>query len=453
MHNKQKQKNYSAIQLFSYSTCARERGAASIIATLFVLSASIVLLNFFAFSFANSHKIITQKITSQKTFYAAEAGIEDQVYRIKNQKNYTATNTLAVGSGQSNISISTSGNTKTILSEGTLGNLIRRLQSTITITTSEVSFHYGVQVGNGGFEMDQNSQVNGNVYSNGSVLGANGATIAGDLITAGTSSASDVIVYGNARSYSINDSKICGNAYYQSIDSGSLNFLNNPSNPCPIPRTNGTAYPDSENQPLQNMPISDANIAAWKNDAATGGQISGDLLITANTTLGPKEITGNLLMTSNNKILTITGTVYVHGYIDIDNGSAIKCDTSYGTNSCIVITDSWIHVANNGTFSGSGQPESFLMMLATSSCDDTFSSGCTHHNAAVDIHNQATGVIFYAPNGMINLHNGVNITEATGYKLKLDNTASITYDQGLANAQFSSGPGASWQINNWKEVE
>lgn len=432
-----------------------EKGAASIIATLFVLSASIVLLNFFAFSFANSHKIITQKINSQKTFYASEAALEDNIYRIKNQKNYTSTNTLSVGAGGSNITISTSGNTKTILSEGALGNLIRRLQSTITITTSEVSFHYGVQVGNGGFEMDQNSQVNGNVYSNGSILGANGATVTGDLITAGTSSTNNVVVNGSAKSHSITSSKICGDAYYQSIDSSSLNFLNSPSSPCATPRTNGTAYPDSADQPNQDLPISQSNIDAWKSDAATGGTISGDLNISTNTILGPKEITGNLTMTANNKILTISGTIYVHGHIDISNGSSIQCDTSYGSNSCIIMADKYISISNNGTFRGSGQSGSFLMIITTSTCDGSISSpDCTSGtDAAIDLYNQAQGVIFYAPNGMINLHNGVNITEATGYKLKLDNTASITYNQGLANAQFSSGPGASWQINNWKEVE
>lgn len=120
----------------------------------------------------------------------------------------------------------------------------------------------------------------------------------------------------------------------------------------------------------------------------------------------------------------------------------------------MVISDKYIGISNNGTFRGSGQSGSYLMLLTTSNCDGSFSSpDCNSNNSAIDLHNQAVGVIFYAPNGMIFLHNGVNITEATGYKLKLDNTASITYDQGLANAQFSSGPGASWQINNWKEVE
>ena len=597
----------------------RERGAASIITIITIIASSLILLNFFSFSFVNSKKIVLNKIASQELFYTSEAGLEDNIYRIKNQKNYTASNTLPVGSGQTNITISSNGSQKTILSEGVINNLFRKFQSVVTITTSEVSFHYGVQVGAGGLEMEQNSQVIGNIYSNGHITGNNGAKINGDAFVAtamalnnqwtaqdnetifgeqnvnpnvfdvaqsfvpnttgtlaqidfylkknsnpddilvriltndggspsktvvasatlnaslvtsshgwasvtfptlptltadttywimldtsdgsnkywywgkdsnngngngvskyssnwnastpvwttdvgdfnfktwfgtGINSLNNVIVTGNAKANTITNSSICGDAYYTTIDSGSLNFLNSPSSPtCSAPLTNGTAYPDSPDQPVQGMPISDANIAEWKADAQAGGTISGDYSITANISLGPKEIIGNLIMTSNNKTLTITGTVYVHGYIDIANGSTIQCDSSYGTNSCIILTDSWIHTENNSSFRGSGQTGSYLMMLTNSNCDGTFSSGCTDHDGAVDIHNNATGVIFYAPNGMINLHNGVNVTEVTSHKLRLDNTAVITYDQGLANANFSSGPGASWQINDWKEVE
>ena len=606
------------IQLSTRFRASREHGAAALITVLSVLSASLLLISFFGFSFSASKKVVSNKINSQKIFYASEAGLEDNIYRIKNQRNYTSTNSLPVGSGQSNITISSNGNTKTIFSEGVIGNTIRRLQSVVTITTSEIAFHYGVQVGAGGLVMGENAEITGNVYSNGPIEGDNRSIIDGEAIVAtamalddqwttknnetifgeqntnpdvfdvaqsftpdatgtlaridfylkkngtpsditvriltnsgaspsktvvgsttleaskvttsygwvdatfstmptlttgitywimldtsdssnkywywgkdsdlgnengvskysndwnagspvwntdsgdfnfktwfgtGINGIDGVIIKGNAKANTITDSKICGDAYYQTIDSDSLDFVNSPSSPCPTPLTNGTAYPDSSDPAAQSMPISQGNITDWENDAADGGTISGDLSITTNTSLGPKKITGNLLMTSNNKTLTITGTVYVQGYIDVDNGSAIKCDASYGVNSCIIITDGWIHIANNGIFSGSGQSESFLMMLTASNCDGSFSSGCTHHDAAVDLHNNANAVIFYVPNGLLNLHNGVNVTEATAYKLSLDNGAIVTYDQGLANANFSSGPGASWQINDWKEVE
>lgn len=283
--------------------------------------------------------------------------------------------------------------------------------------------------------------------------------ITGDLnfrtyFGAGASSLDGVTVLEDAKANTITNSKICGDAYYKSIDASSLNFLNNPTTQvCGTPTTIGTAHPNSPDPPVENMPISQGNINQWKTDAEAGGTISGDYSVTSNVSLGPKEITGDLLMTSNNKTLTITGTIYVHGNIDIDNGSTIHCDASYGTDSCLVVTNGWIHASNNGTFAGSGTAGSFIMLLTTLACDGSFSSGCTHHNGAVDVHNNATGVIFYAQSGKINLHNGVNITEVTAYKLVLDNTATVTYNQGLANANFTSGPSGGYSIDSWKETK
>jgi len=283
--------------------------------------------------------------------------------------------------------------------------------------------------------------------------------ITGDLnfrtyFGAGVSSINQVIVTGNAKANSISNSKICGDAYYQTIDSDSLNFLNSPTTQtCGTPVTNGTAYPGASDPPLENMPISQANIDQWKADAQSGGTVSGDYSVTDDVSLGTQEITGDLLFPVNNKTLTITGTIYVHGNIDIKNGSNIKCSSSYGANSCLIVADGWIHIDNNGVFGGSGAVGSFIMMLTTLACDGSFSEGCTHHDGAMDVHNNAVGVIFYAQNGKINLHNGVNVTEVTAYKLKLDNNAVITYDQGLANASFSSGPSGGWNIKSWKEIE
>lgn len=270
----------------------------------------------------------------------------------------------------------------------------------------------------------------------------------------GVSSIDKVVVMGNAKANSITNSKICGDAYYQTIDSSTLNFLNSPtSQTCGTPTTSGTAYPGSSDPSLQNMPISQANIDQWKIDAQAGGTISGNYNVADNASLGPKEITGDLLMATNNTTLTVTGTIFVHGNLDMSNSSSIKCSSSYGANSCLIVADGWIHTDNNGTFAGSGTAGSFIMLLTTLACDGSFSAGCTHNNGAVDVHNNATGVIFYAQNGKINLHNGVNVTEVTAYKLTLDNNAAITYNQGLANAIFSSGPSGGWNIKSWKEVE
>lgn len=292
-------------------------------------------------------------------------------------------------------------------------------------------------------------------------------SVTGDLtfktyLGTGVSSIDNVIVYGTARVNSIINSKICGDAYYQSIltiDTLSKNFLDSPSAPtCSTPLTPGTGFPDQPDPPVALMPISDANIAQWKADAQAGGIITGDYNLTTSASLGPKQITGNLNMTSNNKTLTVAGTIYVQGNVDVANGSTVRCDPSYGATSCMVVADGWMHFSNNGAFSGSGQAGSYVMLLTTlSGCLAGADGGpplpfCTHHNSAIDLHNNATGAIFYAVNSAAYLHNGVNVTEIIAYKLNLDNNAVVSYEQGLQNSQFSSGPGASFKINNWQEI-
>jgi len=222
----------------------------------------------------------------------------------------------------------------------------------------------------------------------------------------------------------------------------------------------GTSCPNAyciiDNPARQDMPIPQSTIEDWKNEADDGDPINGNYEVTDDVSLGPKKITGDLLITATKKTLTVTGTVYVKGNISLDNGSKVKCASSFALNSCIIMSDGWIHIKNNGGFSGSGQAGSYVMFLSTSSCDGVNvipPCDSAHHNAAIDIHNNATGTIFYAETGLLNIHNGVKITEATAYKLHVDQNAEVIYEQGLADAHFSSGPTGGYNVKEWKEVQ
>ena len=288
--------------------------------------------------------------------------------------------------------------------------------------------------------------------------------IIGDLnfktyLGTGFSSIDNLEIVGEARANTITNSKICGNAYYQSIDSSSLNFLNTPTNPtCANPLTPGTGSGGQSDPPVAPLPLSQANIDQWKTDAASGGVITGDYNISSDVSLGPKKITGNLSFTDNNRTLTLEGVLWVVGNVDVSNLASIKCSSAYGNDSCVIVVDGWIHISNNGIFNGSGQTGSYVMFLSTLACDGGSATApggqaCGHYNGAIDLHNNATGAIFYASNGLINLHNGVNVSEVVGYKINIDNTAVVTYEQGLLNASFSSGPGISFVIDGWKETQ
>lgn len=406
---------------------------------------------------------------AKESYVTAESGVEDVLYRVKKNKNYSATETLTLNNAAAVTTVTNIGaQEKKIIAQGDSTKAIRNVDVRLRAGAG-VSFFYGVEVGNGGLEMESGSHIEGargalgNVYVNGPVAGDSGATITGDLISAGT--IDDVVVFGNASAAAIGkDAEICGNAFTPTIHTDALKFLNTPKKPpCPDPLTPGSFTAATTPTSLP-MPISADQIQKWKKDAGCGTQpptnplclYDGNYALTQNTSLGPLTIAGDLLMKDNNKTLTMSGTLYVKGNIDIDNGSTIRCGASYADTSCIVIADGWIHVKNNGAFAGSGTPGSYLMLLSALACDGSSAAppcDIAHHHGAIDLHNNAAGAIFYASDGLINLHNNVSVTELTGYKIHLDNNAIVTYETGLANMSFSSGPTGGWEIIDWREVK
>ena len=88
------------------------------------------------------------------------------------------------------------------------------------------------------------------------------------------------------------------------------------------------------------------------------------------------------------------------------------------------------------------------MFVTTSNCDSSF---CTHN--AIDISGAAGSVILYAQNGTIYFSGSASAKEATGYKLKLEGSTTVTYESGIADVNFTSGPSGSWGIDSWKEAE
>lgn len=242
-------------------------------------------------------------------------------------------------------------------------------------------------------------------------------------------------VTGNVECGTVTGSDITGNLTCQS---GSGNTVSGTTS------CSGAYSPPADATPLP-FPVSDGNVNQWKSDAQDGGTDPDDYVVSTDVSLGPKEIIGNLSFSANDKVLTITGTIYVHGTVSVSNGSKIKCSPIYGGDSCILMSDGSIDLTNNGTFEGSGSAGSYVMLLTTSNCLGVTQAGCAPNNSAIYIANNATGAIFYSTQGQIYLKNGVTLTEATGYKLKLEENASVVYQTGLINTNFISGPGGAWQ--------
>lgn len=411
-----------------------EQGQAALITVLVIMSVVLIMaLGVGTLSIVNL-TIVRNVVRSSQSYYTAEAGAEDALLRLVQGKNFSNPYTLQVGGATTTVDLSAPiGGARIVTSTGNKQGRYRKVQVGYAPATTEVSFFYGAQIGDGGLTMDNNSQVVGNVFSNATISGS--GEITETATVAGNGNKLDGITVGaDANVHTCEDSTIGGTLTY--VSGGSV-----------VRCTAGSTVDGgpSEIQPLD-FPITDENIDDWRSDAATGGTLTGDQTISSNTTLGPKKIDGNLTI-SNNVVVTLTGTVWVTGTFTPGNNAQIVLDTdAYGDNSGIMIVDGEVHVDNNVILSGTGSSTSYLLVVGASTSTDI-------DNPAIDVVNNVDSAILFAPYGLMRLRNNVDLVEATAYQMHLDNNAVITYEIGLQNTTFSSGPSGGSGVVSWKEVE
>ncbi len=365
-----------------------------------------------------------------QAYYAADSGMEDALLRLKNSSSMSALSySLTVNGATASVTIpSIVGASRTVTSQGSLKNLTKTLQVVYSFTTQEVAFHYGAQIGAGGLDMDINSEVQGNVFSNGNVTGS--GTIDNNLVVATNGNGvSGPTVLGSVTAY---------NCLSPTSVGGSLTYVTGGTHNCTV--TGSTQSQSTEIAP-QSLPVSQSQIDGWIAEATAGGTNTGNYSIGNNQTqsLGPKKITGNLTL-GNTSTLTVTGTLYVQGNITFGNTSTINLSSSYGTLGGVIIADGTIDTGNTSTFNGSGQSGSYVLVVSTS-----------NSSSAIKISNNATGALFYASNGTIEIKNGVSVKELTGYRVKMNQNSVVQYNSGLQSVLFNSGPGGSWKVTSWKE--
>lgn len=231
----------------------------------------------------------------------------------------------------------------------------------------------------------------------------------------------NVIIGGSAKANTLTNLSVTGGAYYQIINSVSA----------------GSYFPNSVDPAPANMPISDANIQAWKDAALANGSQTGNIT-NCPATLTSKKYIGNVTL-SNNCITTITDPIWITGDLSIDNGSEIRLNSSYGSNSGVIVIDGKITLSNNGKFKGSGTSGSYLVAISNY---DSRVNGTT----AINADNGSNTSILYAGNGIIELSNNASLVEVTGWKLEMDNNATVTYNSGLASMFFTSGPSGNYSL-------
>lgn len=205
-----------------------------------------------------------------------------------------------------------------------------------------------------------------------------------------------------------------------------------------------TSRPSPDPQPL---PFSEANVTEWKEEAEAGGTITGNYTVGyAGATLGPKKITGNLLVNGGGT-LTMTGTLWVQGTVTLTGGGKIILPANYTSNSGKIVADGTITV-NGGGSAGSGTSGSYLFLVSTSKCPNT--TGCTA-GSAVNVSGGAGAIAVDAEYGNVALSGGAALKSVVGNSITVGGGSSVTYELGLASPSFVDGPSGSWTIASWKE--
>lgn len=423
-----------------------KNGYSAIVSVLLVTGVGAIIASTFGAIVVRKQKILRNVISSAQSYYTAEAGVEDAILRVIDPAlPYQLTETITLASTTASTTIVQTGNDITILSEGNNNNYIRNVQVSLSAEVDGASFNYGVQVGAGGILMKNKSTIVGNIYSNGNIVGVNTASSTGDVWVAGQTGLIDnFTVGGDAHAHTINESDILSDAYYQAISGGSVG---------------GVSYPGSADPEPVAMPIADAQINSWKQDAADGGEMIGNYIYEAgNTSLGLKKITGNLTLGgTGNDVFTLTGIIWVTGDLILENSGVIQLDSGYGENSGMIIVDGDIDLKNNFIICGSegyngsdacnAPNDSYVMLLTT---DNSLDTG----DPAIEMQNNARlQGILYAPYGLLFIKNDATLKEATAYQIQIENNAILIYESGLVNLNFSSGPGGGWTIGDWREVD
>jgi len=382
---------------------------------------------------------------SVQSYAAAESLIEDALYRLNNGYAIADPETLTVGGFTVDAEVNSVPGGLTIVSEGNVDEHIRRVAVNLILGTG-ASFNFGVQTDVGGIVMENNSIVNGNVFSNGLVQGKNSNLVDGDAVSAGASGLLDGIhATGDAYSHTINNSTVDGNAYYQVISSSTVA---------------GDEFPESEDQGEHPLPISDEQIDEWKTEAEAGGVATcseGSYSINDDTTIGPIKIPCDLDISGNNFTVDLAGPVWVEGTVTITNSPTIRVDSSLGASSVAFMADnesnrtssSRIDISNGATFANSGTDGSYVFFVSMNESAELGGS-----TTAIVLQNSVNGdVLLYAPHGEILLKNSVDLREVTAWRVRLQNYSAVTYETGLASLLFTSGPGGSYEVSSWEEVE
>jgi hypothetical protein len=131
------------------------------------------------------------RVKSSQALNLAEAGVDKALASLNaTGGNYSGEQETFIGEGSYSVSVLSEGNIKTITATGYIPSRdnpdARRTITVMAALGAGIAFNYGIQVGDGGLEMNNHNTINGSIYSNGNIItGSNNNRITGDIWVAG----------------------------------------------------------------------------------------------------------------------------------------------------------------------------------------------------------------------------------------------------------------------------
>lgn len=450
-----------------------QAGQAMMVATILFLVVSITIIFGLAGPILKQQKMTSQTLLSRQSYFLAEAGVENVVYKLKTGKPVAPTETLSLGESSATITTTDVLGGKQIVANADVKESARKVRVDL-VTGSGASFHYGVQVGNGGVRMENSSSVFGSIYSSGNVFGGGSGAISGDVFAASTSLISDAPdIGGNAQAHAIDHTRIAqnassttsmvsatisGSAYADTITNSNITkdaYYNTSISGTIVGGSIFSGVSPPTDLPVLSFPITDDQISGWEAAAVAGGTYISPCpyVISGGTvSLGPKKI--NCDLTISGGVTTINGPVWVVGNIEFKNTADIKLASGYQSTSEVIIADnpadrltsSKIALSNSSEVYGSSG--GYLILVSRNN-----SSENGGNERAINIQNSASSSVLYAPHGKVQISNSTHLKEVVAYLLHLTNSASVSYETGLSSLLFSSGPSGGYVIKSWDEIQ
>lgn len=418
--------------------------------------------------------------TTEQVFFAAESGLHDGLFRLGINPG-AQTYSLPPANGITTVVTVTIdpadplGHDRIITAVAQGHNIQRTLQVQATTSAWASGFLNAVQSGPGGVDMENESQIRGNLYANGTVEGKNGATVIGEVTSSGGAGSISGITVGApsdpgatvkcpapppdpsasthaVRAQSMANIDFYGTAHYRSVTGNTVEDVGAVPNDVCSNNENGVNCKDldstggSDPTPTQ-YPITAQQVQAFK-DAADDVQTgSVTLAINETRTLPSQKIVGDLTL-GNGSTLLVTGPIWVTGQLITNPGVTIRLPASAGEASGVILFDQSVTVSNNATLQGSGNAKSFLLIVGLLN---------TPGPAAIVGSNNSTSVIYFAPgvnNGVIEVSNNAVLNNTTGHRVVLKQNACVQYNPNLTGFFI---PSATPQLllvqpSSWQEL-